>query len=1414
MTEYEKNNTPEILFEVSWEVCNKVGGIHTVLKTKCQEVQKKYGEHYVVIGPDIWREEHENPEFIEDEKLFLGWKEQAYAAGLRFRTGRWNIPGKPIALIIDFTPLISHKNEIFSKAWEDYKLDSLTGGWDYVESVLFGYASGLIIKSFIEYYRYDQVVAQFHEWMTGMGILYLEKEAPYIGTVFTTHATTVGRSISGNGLPLYEKLSEYNGDEMSNRLNVTAKHSLEKLSAITANQFTTVSSITADECEQLLTKRPDVITPNGFDPDLVPDRVELQTARNIARQQMRKVVEAVLGYSLDQDTIFIGTSGRYEYRNKGLDLFIDALGRLNRNDHLNKQVVALIMVPAHNYGPRKSITSRINGEHSELSGSRYLTHNLHNAQDDIILKALAAQGLMNGEGDPVKAVFIPCYLNGNDGIVNLSYYQILAGLDYTVFPSYYEPWGYTPLESLAFGVPTLTTDLAGFGLWVSSFKSKTATACAAVLPRRSVQDAEAVTWLEKNLNDFLQLDESARQTLVDKAFKVSKEATWDKLLSKYFEAYKASLSHVSDIDRPEQEIPEGQTAVALPVSRTNEPSWKRIFVESSFPDSLQGLDEISKNLWWTWNYEAEDLFRQIDPDLWEVVEHNPILLMRQIPLVRLQELSADKEFNDQYQKVYADFKNYLDDKQLRSGPQIAYFSMEYGMHSSLKIYSGGLGILAGDYLKEASDQNVPLVAVGLLYRYGYFRQVLTINGDQIAEDHPELFASLPVEPVQDENGQWIQVQVALPGRMLHVRLWKTQVGRISLYLMDTDFEPNQPHDRSITYHLYGGNEENRLKQEMVLGVAGIRMLNKLGITPDVYHCNEGHAAFINLERIRLLMEVKRFTFEESREVVRASTLFTTHTPVPAGHDTFTEDLIRTYMGHYPERLNISWSEFINLGRVIPDNPNERFSMSNLACRLSQEVNAVSRLHGEVTRQMFSSLWNGYYPEELHIGYVTNGVHYRTWTADIWQKLHREYFGPEFLNNQSDKSFWEKIQQVPDERIWNIRNGLRSELISYLQSRLRKVSIRRHEPPRQILEIMDRLDHQALTIGFARRFATYKRAHLLFKDLERLSRIVNNPDMPVQFIFAGKAHPNDKAGQDLIRYIVEISRKPEFRGKIIFLENYDMTLARKLVQGVDIWLNTPTRPLEASGTSGMKAAMNGVMNFSVLDGWWVEGYQEGAGWALPKERIYEDQGFQDELDAALIYNMLESQIVPLFYSGKNGTVPTAWIKHIKNTMAGIAPNFTTRRMIDDYFERFYHTLGNRISDIQANNYHLAREISRWKKRIANLWDAIEIEDVIYSKMAGKPTHVGETLTIEVVLRLGALSPDDIGVEIVIVSPKANGDNDLVSTQEFDQAEKVNGSTRYSINQILMQPGVFNYGIRIFPKSNLLPNRQDFTYLRWI
>ncbi len=1405
---------PEMAFEVSWEVCNKVGGIHTVIASKAPEILKTLGENYIVIGPDIWREERTNPEFSEDNNLFRGWKEQANSIGLHFRTGRWNIEGNPIAIIVDFTSLFPKKNEILSKAWERWKLDSLSGQWEYVEAALFGYAAGQVIQSFVNYYRHKNVVAHFHEWMTGMGVLYLGENAPHIATAFTTHATVLGRSVAGNGMPLYEMLDKINGDEMAAQIGVRAKHSLEKTAANNADCFSTVSDITAKECTQFLSRTPDVVTPNGFEPLLVPGHEEMQVKHLSAREKLLKLSEAISGVKADPSSMLIGTSGRYEFRNKGLDLYVQSLGALNKLPKIGKSVIAFVLVPANHYGPRTSVVNRLNGVNDEVKGSPYLSHNLHDQNEDLVIKAFQANSLFNREEDHVRVFFIPSYLNGDDGVLNISYYDLLMGLDLTIFPSYYEPWGYTPLESLAFGVPTITSNLAGFGLWVRDHNPQFEKNGIIIIDRDHGDQNNAQNALTSSIEKFLLLSQNEHEMLRSNALKIAETVRWRDLISAYYKLFTIGFNKAGIHDQPEWETPANENeTMSIIQNKTDEPKWKPVVVESILPEKLKVLNDIAKNLWWSWNYRAEKLFEAISKELWAECEQNPVKLLMQVPFDRFQELESDESFMNNYAEIVDQFHAYVNKEANSKWPTVAYFSMEYGFHASLKIYSGGLGILAGDYLKEASDRNYPLVAIGLLYRHGYFKQVLTMNGEQLSENIREEFAELPIVPVYAEDGQLLKIQLAFPGRILHARVWQVRVGRINLYLLDSDVEENQQADRELTSNLYGGDEEVRLKQEMLLGVGGIRTIAALGLSPNVFHCNEGHAAFISFERIRHLMENKNFTFNESVEVVRSSTLFTTHTPVPAGHDAFHEDLLRTYMGHYPGRFNISWQELVALGRMNPGDPHEKFSMSYLAAKLSQEINAVSNLHGEVTRDMFAPLWKGFFPDELHIGYVTNGVHYQTWTAEAWQKLHHKTFGPEFLDNQSNPQIWSAINNVKDEVVWKMRNDQRIKLIAFLKDRLRATSISRHDSPKQVLEVINTINPKALTIGFARRFATYKRAHLLFKDLARLAEIVNNPDKPVQFLFAGKAHPRDKAGQDLIKFIVDISRKPEFTGKIIFLENYDMTLARHLVQGVDIWLNTPTRPLEASGTSGMKAAMNGAMNFSVLDGWWCEGYRQGAGWALPEERVYADQEFQDELDATTIYNMLEDEIVPLYYKRNEENIPVEWTRHIKNTIAQVAPLFTTKRMIDDYIDRFYSILGSRASDMKAGNYHLARELTRWKKKVANLWDQVKLVSLDYPEDMDS-IQLGSKYRATIVIDTGELSPENIGVELVVVADNRGDRVEFVYSKEFKRTEIEGSLVTYKMNTIPTQPGAFKFGIRVYPKHEKLPNRQDFNFVKWL
>ncbi len=850
----------------------------------------------------------------------------------------------------------------------------------------------------------------------------------------------------------------------------------------------------------------------------------------------------------------------------------------------------------------------------------------------------------------------------------------------------------------------------------------------------------------------------------------------------------------------------------IKVSNVNTPNWKEVTVKSRIPAELEKLSEISRNIWWAWNFEATELFRDLDPELWKECGQNPVLLLERMSYEKLEALAKDKVILRRMNDVYTKFRDYMDVKPDETRPSVAYFSMEYGLSSVLKIYSGGLGVLAGDYLKEASDSNVDLCAVGFLYRYGYFTQTLSMDGQQIANYEAQNFGQLPIDRVMDANGQPMVVDVPYLDYYVHANVWRVNVGRISLYLLDTDNEMNSEFDRPITHQLYGGDWENRLKQEILLGIGGILTLKALGIKKDVYHCNEGHAALINVQRICDYVATG-LTFDQSIELVRASSLYTVHTPVPAGHDYFDEGLFGKYMGGYPARMGISWDDLMDLGRNNPGDKGERFCMSVFACNTSQEVNGVSWLHGKVSQEMFSTIWKGYFPEEIHVGYVTNGVHFPTWSATEWKELYFKYFNENFWYDQSNPKIWEAIYNVPDEEIWKTRMTMKNKLVDYIRKSFRDTWLKNQGDPSRIVSLMDKINPNALLIGFGRRFATYKRAHLLFTDLERLSKIVNNPDYPVQILFTGKAHPHDGAGQGLIKRIIEISRRPEFLGKIIFLENYDMQLARRLVSGVDIWLNTPTRPLEASGTSGEKALMNGVVNFSVLDGWWLEGYREGAGWALTEKRTYQNQEHQDQLDAATIYSILETEILPLYYARNKKGYSEGWIKVVKNSIAQIAPHYTMKRQLDDYYNKFYNKLAKRFHMLSANDNAKAKEIAAWKEEVVAKWDSIEIVscDKLEDLKAGD-IESGKEYTITYVIDEKGLN-DAIGLELVTTYTTADGKQHVYSVEPFSVIKKEGDLYTFQVKHSLSNAGSFKVSYRMFPKNPELPHRQDFCYVRW-
>lgn len=1400
-----KNQNTAYLFEVSWEICNKVGGIHTVIATKIEDMAKEFGDRHILIGPDI---DKNNREFTEDNGIFRSWQNKAMRDGLKIRTGRWNIAGNPTVILVDYKTFLPYKDGILGQMWNRYGVDSITGQWDYIEPVLFGYAAGKVIESYVNHYVYgkSRAIAQFHEWMTGSGLLYLRDAMPSVGCVFTTHATVLGRCLAGNGYPIYNEEITYNPEKTASDFGVTAKHSLEKKSAEFADCFTTVSEITDRECGKFLGKRADIITPNGF--SSLRETNYYTKANRKGREKLLEIARGVLGREVREDSLLIGTSGRYEFKNKGLDVFINALGAVN--SRTKKEIIAFLLVPAGHSGADKQLIDNLRRpDHSVESASGYTTHVLTDPDNDPIIKQIRQQNLLNRKEDKVKVIFAPCYLDGNDGIFNMSYYDILAGMDLTIFPSYYEPWGYTPLESAAYMVPTVTTSLAGFGMWIDSH-CKTHPAVK-VIHRTDSNSSEVVSAIADAITELSGKDQEEWTKLRSNAVEVASSALWSNLKQYYLEAYDTAVRKAEEriAKLPDKQM---EWPFADSIIKEEKPSLTSIIVQRRIPEQLKALEELAENMWWCWNEDAKELFSSIDNELWVKSQFNPIVLLDSISYDRYNELRSDETFLKNLAGVYSEFSKYMKGKKSMDKTSIAYFSMEFGIHSSLKIYSGGLGILAGDYLKEASDKKTNITGIGLLYRYGYFDQKITATGSQEAEYEAQDFSKIPVTPVYDSNGRWIKVSIDLDDHTLYARIWRVDVGRVELYLLDTDYEDNNAEDRSITYHLYGGNWENRLKQEMLLGIGGIRALRQLGIDADIYHCNEGHAAFIGLERIKEFILDRHRPFAEAVELVRASSLFTTHTPVPAGHDAFDEQLMQKYFRRFSEEINLNWNMFMGLGRMNAMDMNEKFSMSFLAARLSQEINGVSKLHGQVSREIFKDLWKGYMPEELHISYVTNGVHYPTWTAREWKDVHNRVFGDKFKTHNYDKSCFDGIYSVDDRTITDTRNTLRAKLIGLIKEKIGDTQNVAFFTPKQIVEIKEKLRDDILTIGFARRFATYKRAHLLFSNLDRLNEIVNNPDRPVQFIFAGKAHPADKAGQDLIKRIIEISKYPQFMGKIIFIQNYNMDIAKLMVQGVDVWMNTPTRPLEASGTSGEKASMNGVMHFSVLDGWWVEGYREDAGWALPMERKYENQEYQNELDSEMIYNIIESEIAPAFYDRDKDGISTKWNNYIRNTIAKVASNFTTNRMLCDYERQYYKPMSERYRKLCENDYALACEITSWKRKVLTEWESVKVLKVNMPDKVSQSIMLGTPFIADVTIQTGALSAEEIGVELVSM---VNENNNLkvVATHQFKSESQNGGKALYTLNILPKNPGQFLVGIRIYPKNPLLPHRQDLGLVKW-
>ncbi len=844
-------------------------------------------------------------------------------------------------------------------------------------------------------------------------------------------------------------------------------------------------------------------------------------------------------------------------------------------------------------------------------------------------------------------------------------------------------------------------------------------------------------------------------------------------------------------------------------------------VAPSLPKELESLHELAYNLLWVWDHDLMELLIRLDPDLWEKTNHNPVLLLGMISQERLNSASRDDALLAQLERGFERYKKYLDTtstwfrKTYSQIPpnQIAYFSAEFGLTECLQNYSGGLGVLSGDHLKSASDLGLPLVGVGLLYQQGYFRQYLNADGWQQERNPENDFFTLPITLEHDKEGKPLVISVDLDNRPVYAQIWRVQVGRIPLYLLDTNFSMNsRPEDQDITDQLYGGDRELRIKQEILLGIGGYRALKALGLSPAVFHMNEGHSAFLSLERCRDLMESHKLSFTEAREASTAGLAFTTHTPVPAGNDYFTPNLIEQYLGRYYRDFGLTPKEFHGLGRQDPNNDQEAFCMTVLALKMAGSCNGVAKLHGSVSRNMWKNVWQGLPVNEIPIHSITNGVHAPSWISREMAGLYDRYLGPRWREDAGEYGLWSRVHHIPDEELWRTHERRRERLVAFARARLRSQLEARGAPPSDVAQAAEILNSQALTIGFARRFATYKRSTLILKDVERLINILTDKDRPVQIIFAGKAHPHDNPGKDLIRQIVHFERRPGVRRRMVFLEDYDMVVARYMLQGVDVWLNTPRRPLEASGTSGMKATLNGAINLSILDGWWDEAYNVHTGWAIGRGEEYSDETLQDEIESNALYDLLEKEIVPLFYSRGADDLPRQWITKMKGAMRAIGPEFNTNRMVREYTEKMYLPALDRGNDLSANNFARAKEIAVWKRHLRENWQGLKILEVHVDNH--KTLKVGDSVTVRAHVDLGHLKPEDVSVELFYGVLNAQGEIENPKVALMKPAEKPKGSVYEfaAVNKLLMS-GRLGHTVRVLPRHEDLENPLKLGLVLW-
>lgn len=1405
------------LFEVSWEVCNKVGGIYAVVSSKILEALAAFGENYFLLGPDLGN----NPDFEEtDEPCWQELRQETDRRNLSCRFGRWNIPGRPKVILVGYRDRYDQSQLLFS-LWNRYGVDSISGGWDYVEPVMFSTACGEVIEAACKALHIPAdgpALAHFHEWMCGGGLLYLKTNAPYVGTVFTTHATMLGRSMAGSGFDIYKQMHQINPKHEAGAYNITAKCSMETASAREADCFTTVSRITADEAGVFLGRTPDVLTLNGLDLRVIPDYSRDRSLAAASRQRLLEAAGRLLRRRLPEDTRIFLVSGRYEYHNKGIDVFLDALGMVNTAlSQSQSNVLALCAVMGGHSGVNADAVS---GDPANLPGQGGFwisSHHVYNQPNDPILNACQRLGLDNRPENHVQVIFDPALLDGKDGFLNMRYEEVLAACDLGVFPSWYEPWGYTPQESAAHAVPTVTTDLSGFGMWVrSSQRDKNG---VTIICRRQTSYDETAASLRDVLLQYASLPEEQMQEHRHMVRHVAEGCSWEQFFPYYVQAYGLAL----DKARQRSSQPAGGSTTltrVLAATMSTTPNLHSFTALTSLPPAIGRLRELAHNLWWSWHPECHYLFSALNEEEWERSNHNPIATLEKATRARLIIVAHEQSYLRLYNQTMAAFDAYMAEAPQSFGPltpqqPLAYFSTEYGLSECLPIYSGGLGVLSGDHLKSASDLNIPLVAVGLLYKNGYFRQIIDKNGDQTPVYPENDFATLPIEQVKDQDGKPREIYLQMPGRRLHVQIWLVRVGRINLYLLDTNLPSNTAEDRKITARLYEADRDIRLRQEILLGRGGVSMLRALDIRPAAYHMNEGHSAFLIFERIRLLMQENGLSFEEAGEVVRGSTLFTTHTPVDAGNERFSLESMEAYFKPYIQTVGISWQTLVNMGRFEGSERNV-FEMTVLALKYSMKANGVSALHGVVSRHMWQEGWQGVPVAEIPIFSVTNGIHVPSYAGPAMRPLLQKHLGEGWQELTPDDQKWTRIADIPDADLWTARQTQKKHLLEAIRSSLPEFFKKFAIPYEKQQEMTFRLTPETLVIGFARRFAPYKRATLLFADVDRLARILEKSGQPVIFVFAGKAHPADGQGIGLIRELFQHMLSPRFFGKIFFIEDYSLAVSRLMVQGCDVWLNNPRRPYEACGTSGQKVAVNGGLNLSVADGWWCEGYNGTNGWTIgplvAKGSLGPEQSDYD--DAASLYSLLEDKVIPLYFERDADNRPHNWLLRVRKAMQTLIAQYSSHRMLRDYLSDYYIPAATSHQEIRSNHYALARHLSQWKQDVNVRFGSVQMDTIRIEGIKEDSLLDGQSLHVAVTVHPGSMKLDELLVQLVAGPGDGSTFTETPDVVEMQpESEGVDGTMTFVCTYTPSRSGIHVYGVRVMPCTEGLSSPLETRLVLW-